>query len=144
MGGLLFFFIEHCYAPTPRPLDSHENSYNEICSKVFYIQQNLTNNFTTTSNTSLTSTLLNDKDLQLKINIADHTIKMCLDFPPKSNVRKCKMDISKVWEWFDYTASVAFTTGILLASHVMSKTMIRLNLDLVRYKDLIIFIFKIK
>lgn len=109
MGGLLFFYIEHCYVPTPRPLDGHEISYNRICSEAHSIQHNKTSNSTTTSNTS--STFLNDQNVQMKIDIADHTIKLCLDFPPKSNIRQCNIDMSTAWEWFDYTASVAFTTG---------------------------------
>ena len=112
LGGLFFFYIEHCYVPTPRPLDGHEISYNKICSEANDIQQNRTNNFTTTSNTS-SSTLLNDKKIQMKIDIADHTIKMCLEFPPKNNVRQCNISIPATWEWFDYTASVAFTTGTI-------------------------------
>lgn len=71
---------------------------------------------------------MNDKEIQMKIDIADHTIKMCLEFPPKNNVRQCNISLSAAWEWFDYTASVAFTTGIILELFFMSRySLIRHN-----------------
>ena len=133
LGALFFYYIEHCYTPEPRPLAAQEAYYNQICMKILELRikrttrnstktmMNSMNSTTTTTTTTTATTHSNQTTVaptitfneteRLLLHIAEHTMQICKDHPPEDLIRKCEMSLSVVWEWFDFTSSVAFTTG---------------------------------
>ena len=107
LGALLFYYIEHCYTPTPRRIEPHEKAYQELCARVILIQSNLSQINTTSQNSSINTSNSTDH----KYELADYAIELCTNAKPRDYTRRCEMDISTLAEWFDFTASVAFTIG---------------------------------
>ncbi|XP_066926372.1 open rectifier potassium channel protein 1-like [Clytia hemisphaerica] len=99
LGALLFYYIEHCYTPTPRRIERHEKAYQDLCARVALLQTNLS----LINNTSQSNNYKNE--------LADYAIELCTNAKPKDYTRRCEMAISTLAEWFDYTCSVTFTIG---------------------------------
>uniref|UniRef100_A0A7M5WXW9 Potassium channel domain-containing protein n=1 Tax=Clytia hemisphaerica TaxID=252671 RepID=A0A7M5WXW9_9CNID len=121
LGSLLFFYIEHCHSPTEKIVESHEKAYENLCKEAEYIKRKLEQNNSSVINSSMsnsTSTNLNKTTYLMGHNKSDHrhllaqyAIELCEDFKPKDYLRRCEISMPTLAEWFDFTASVAFTTG---------------------------------
>jgi len=104
-GSLLFFYIENCYDPVIPALEDHEVAYTQLC-QIVAKYDNFTHNGTTT-HTVNPNVSASDRNR----HVAEVALKMCNMNPPKVNNRKCELTLAEVCRWFDFTTSVAFTTG---------------------------------
>lgn len=96
LGSLLFLYIENCYDPVPRPLNNMEQDYTTICSiaeskNIGVIDDGDNNN--------------NNTKILLQI------VEICKKKKEYVNAQECELNLRTFSMWFEYTASIAFTTG---------------------------------
>lgn len=94
LGSLLFLYIEHCYDPVLKPLNGLEKGYTAICD----IMENV--NLPIFDENNNTEKLLQINDI-------------CSERNALKERNACELSMGTFSKWFEYTASIAFTTGWL-------------------------------
>lgn len=102
LGSLLFLYIEHCYDSVPPRLSAMELAYLFICDNMENIKDEGLFN-TTVIQTYGNSSVGNFTNIR----------EMCEKRDEIEPRIACELTLKTFSKWFEYTASIAFTTGSL-------------------------------
>ena len=112
LGGLGFFYIEHCRdVKIPKKLSTGESSFIEICSNL----SNMLHNSTTVTASNFINNFNNNTTVSLELKYFLNNIQLtCIQ--NKAEVldeRQCELTTVDWFKWMEYTMTVAFTIGEL-------------------------------
>jgi len=91
IGGLVFFYIEHCSHSVKEVLSSNEWTC-QLCNKLNHLK----------------SKYVNHSDMVTAIT---NVTLMCETGCNVTIQRECKLDRSSIFQWFEYAMSIATTIG---------------------------------